>query len=291
MKNVKYIKGIRNIIDNYEVFILDQWGVMHDGNAGYSHAIQCINCIKSRNKKLIIISNSSKRKKDSISRLPSLGFSTNFFEEVQTSGEMVWQAIALSLQKYGKNLKKCFYMFDENDENASIYIKGLNHIQFVNNISEADFILACTPYVNFQPIDYIPLLEKACEKNVLMFCANPDFETVEKKSKNIYCMGTIAQLYENMGGKIVILGKPNKHIYEEATKTLSNFPKNKMIAVGDSIFHDIKGANNFGIDSVLIASGIHSKYFSKNQPSWQDDTNKLIKHNIIPTYIAYNFAF
>ena len=124
-----------------------------------------------------------------------------------------------------------------------------------------------------------------------MFCANPDFETVEKKSKNIYCMGTIAQLYENMGGKIVILGKPNKHIYEEATKTLSNFPKNKMIAVGDSIFHDIKGANNFGIDSVLIASGIHSKYFSKNQPSWQDDTNKLIKHNIIPTYIAYNFAF
>ena len=62
MKNVKYIQGIKNIFDKYEVFILDQWGVMHDGKVGYPHAIECINYIKSRNKKLIIISNSSKRK-------------------------------------------------------------------------------------------------------------------------------------------------------------------------------------------------------------------------------------
>ena len=291
MKNVKYIQGIKNIIDKYEVFILDQWGVMHDGKAGYPHAIECINYIKSRNKKLIIISNSSKRKKDSIVRLPSLGFAPNDFEEIQTSGEMIWQAISLSLEKYGKNLKKCFYMFDESDENATKYIEGLNSIKFVKDISDADFILACTPYNNFKPLDYIPLLEKAYEKNVLMFCANPDFETVEKNAKNIYCMGTIAQLYEDMGGKIVILGKPNKKIYSKATKTLSSFPKNKMIAVGDSIFHDIKGANNFGIDSVLITSGIHSKYFSQNEPSWDDNTNKLSEHNIIATYIANNFAF
>jgi len=291
MKNVKYIQGIKNIIDNYEVFILDQWGVMHDGKTGYPHAIECVNHIKSRNKKLIIISNSSKRKKNSIDRLPFLGFDTNLFEEVQTSGEMIWRAIALSLQKYGKNLKKCFYMFDENDENASIYIEGLNHIEFVKSISDADFILACTPYSNFKPLDYIPLLQKAYEKNILMFCANPDFETVEKNSNNIFCMGTIAQLYEDIGGKIVILGKPNKDIYSEATRTLNNIPKNKIIAVGDSIFHDIKGANNFGIDSILITSGIHSKYFSKSEPSWLDDTNMLLKHDINPTYITEKFIF
>ncbi len=124
-----------------------------------------------------------------------------------------------------------------------------------------------------------------------MFCANPDFETVEKDANNKFCMGTIAQLYEDIGGKIVILGKPNKEIYLEATRKLIDYPKNKIIAVGDSIFHDIKGANNFGIDSLLITSGIHTKYFSKNAPVWESDQNKLLKYNIIPTYITIDFAF
>ncbi len=290
MKTPKVIQGINNIIDNYEVFILDQWGVMHDGKQGYPYAIECIDYLKIKNKKLIIISNSSKRKKDSIKRLPSLGFNPIFFEEVLTSGEMVWQAVSLSLHKYGNNLKKCFYMLDESEGDGSIYIEGLNNIEFVKDISNADFILACTPYKNFQPLDYVPLLEKAYENNVLMFCANPDFETVEKDVKNIYCMGTIAQLYENLGGRVEILGKPNKAIYLEATKSLINSSKNKILAIGDSIFHDIKGAKNFGIDSLLITSGIHSKYFDQNEPLWENDKNKLLKNNIIPTYLAYKFA-
>ena len=102
------IEGIKEIIDKYEVFILDQWGVIHDGNKGYSYAIKCINYLKANNKKLIIISNSSKRKQSSINRLPILGFNSDLFDEVITSGEMIWQAISLSLGEYGDNLKKCF---------------------------------------------------------------------------------------------------------------------------------------------------------------------------------------
>ena len=290
MKKIEFIQGIENIIDKYEVFILDQWGVMHDGKKGYDNAINCINYLKLKKKRLIIISNSSKRKKESKQRLPLLGFNPNDFDEVLTSGEMIWNSIAKSLDRYGDNLKKCFYMFDNKEEDGSNYINGLKDIKFVKDISKADFILACTPYQNFQPIDYIPLLEKAYKNNVLMFCANPDFETVEKNAKNIYCMGTIAQLYEDMGGKIIILGKPNKDIYVEATKSLIDFQKNKIVAIGDSIFHDIKGANNFGIDSVLITSGIHSKYFSKRNPIWEDDKNKLIKYDILPTFISYEFS-
>ena len=66
------LDGIREIINRYEVFILDQWGVMHDGNKGYFHAIKCINYLKANNKKLIIISNSSKRKKSSINLLANI---------------------------------------------------------------------------------------------------------------------------------------------------------------------------------------------------------------------------
>ena len=80
-----------------------------------------------------------------------------------------------------------------------------------------------------------------------MYCANPDFETVEKNNdENIFCMGAIAELYKNVGGDVVIQGKPEIDIYIESTKSIK-LDKSKTIAIGDSIFHDIKGANNFSI--------------------------------------------
>ena len=284
------LEGIREIINRYEVFILDQWGVIHDGNKGYSNAIKCVNYLKANNKKLIIISNSSKRKQSSINRLPILGFNSDLFDEVITSGEMIWQAISLSLKKYGDNLKKCFHIFDNTKEDGIKYRDGLKNVEFVNNIREADFILACTPYQNSIPMDYIPILNKAYKNKMPMFCANPDFETVEKvNKKNIFCMGTIAQLYQEMGGKVIILGKPFQEIYHEATKCLNSYKKSQMVAVGDSLFHDIMGAKQFGIDSVLITSGIHANYFSKKKPLWKSKKNQLLKYNILPTYLSSKF--
>ena len=85
---MQFLEGIREIINRYEVFILDQWGVIHDGNKGYPHAIKCINYLKANNKKLIIISNSSKRKQSSINRLSILGFNSYLFgDNVNTIGK------------------------------------------------------------------------------------------------------------------------------------------------------------------------------------------------------------
>ena len=287
---MQFLEGIREIINKYEVFILDQWGVMHDGNKAYFHAIKCINYLKANNKKLIIISNSSKRKQSSINRLPILGFNSDLFDEVITSGEMIWQAISISLEKYGDNLKKCFHIFDDSKEDGIKYRDGLKNVEFVSDIREANFILACTPYKNSLPIDYIPILNEAYKNKMLFFCANPDFETVEKvDNKNIFCMGTIAQLYQDMGGNVIILGKPSQEIYNEATKCVNSYKKSQMVAIGDSLFHDILGAKKFGIDNVLITSGIHAEFFSKKKPLWESRKNKLLKYNILPTYLSSKF--
>ena len=284
------LEGIREIINRYEVFILDQWGVIHDGNKGYSNAIKCINYLKANNKKLIIISNSSKRKQSSINRLPILGFNSDLFDEVITSGEMIWQTISLSLEEYGDNLKKCFHIFDNTKEDGIKYRDGINNVEFVSDIREANFILACTPYKNSLPMDYIPILNEAYKNKMLMFCANPDFETVEKvDKKNIFCMGTIAQLYQDMGGNVIILGKPSQEIYYEATKCVKSYKKSQMVAIGDSLFHDILGAKKFGIDNVLITSGIHADYFAKKKPVWESKKNQLLKYNIAPTYLSSKF--
>jgi HAD superfamily hydrolase (TIGR01459 family) len=286
----KIIKSIGDIISLYDVFILDQWGVMHDGYKGYDLAINSVEKLIRENKKLIIISNSSKRKTSSISRLKSLGFDKNHFIEVMTSGEMIWQEIFTSIDNYGNNIKNCFHIYNSSKEDGLEFRNGLEKFNFVSNISEANFILACTPFENTEPIDYIPILKDALDMNLVMFCANPDFVTIEKNNdKNIYCMGTIADLYEHMGGRVVILGKPSKEIYRVSCQKIEDLNKSKILAIGDSLDHDILGANNFNIDSVLISSGIHKDLFINGPEIGINDIKNSKKWNFSPTYVCENF--
>ena len=277
---MKKIKSIEEIINDYDNFIIDQWGVMHDGTFGYEHAFNSINILNSNNKNLFIISNSSKRSKSSIDNLPKLGFKKNSFINTVTSGEMIWQLLK---EKYldDKNKKNCFHIYDKEKEDGLDFRDGLN-LNFVEKVEESDLILACTPFVNLQPIDYIPLLEVAYKKEITMYCANPDFETVESSTNNnVFCMGAIGEIYKKMGGNVIIKGKPDVSIYTETTNQI-NLEKKRTVAIGDSLFHDIQGANNFEIDSVLVKSGIHKDL---------NQINNLIKnHQIAPTYIIDKFS-
>ena len=273
------IKSIKTVLTDYDNFIIDQWGVMHDGTFGYEHAFDAINFLKNSNKNLFIISNSSKRSKSSIDKLPKLGFDKSSFINTVTSGEMIWQLLK---EKYSDlNFKNnCFHIYDETKEDGLNFRDGLN-LNFVEKVQEADIILACTPFKKLQPVDYIPLLETAYKKEIPMYCANPDFETVDSNSNNVFCMGAIAEIYNKMGGNVIIKGKPDISIYIETTNRI-NLEKKRTVAIGDSLFHDIQGANNFEIDSVLVQSGIHKDL---------NQINNLIKnHQIVPTYIIDKFS-
>ena len=277
---MQILTSIKEIIDSYDNFIIDQWGVMHDGFVGFDHAMSAISYLHKKNKNLFIISNSSKREKSSIEKLPKLGFKQDVFIKILTSGEMIWNTLNKKYANY-QIKKKCFHIYDDSKEDGINFRNGLN-LEFTTNIDDADLILACTPFTNMQPIDYVPILDRALDKKLIMYCANPDFETIEyQNDKNIFCMGAIAEIYEKMGGKIIIKGKPEIDIYIETTKQI-NLNKNRTLAIGDSLFHDIKGANNFEIDSILVQSGIHKDI---------RNINKIMKnHLILPTYLIHKFT-
>ena len=149
MNEILTIEGLEKIYKNYDAFILDQWGVMHDGILGYKNAINCIEKLVNNKKKLIIISNSSKRKISSKARLPILGYQESYFSEIMTSGEMIWKCLYEKKYEEIKYLgKNCFYIFDDSKEDGKKYINGLDNYNFVDNVEEADFILACTPHPN-----------------------------------------------------------------------------------------------------------------------------------------------
>ena len=134
-KSTISISGIKEIYENYDAFILDQWGVMHDGNQGYIHAISCIEKLIKKNKILTIISNSSKRKDSTKLHLPQLGYNPQFFKEVMTSGEMIWQSLANQSHKETKNLgKNCFHIYDQNINGANKFLNGIDRFNIVENI-------------------------------------------------------------------------------------------------------------------------------------------------------------
>lgn len=292
MNSVQLIKSLFDIVDQYKVFLIDQWGVMHDGTKGFPHAIKCIKKLIRLEKKIIIISNSSKRKKKTIERLPELGFDRYDFIEVMTSGELVWQNLYSKSHHFIKNLgKKCYHLTDRINQDNIKFVDGLDY-EIVSNIDEANFILGCITSPNLTTLDYIPLLKKAIQGNLPFVCANPDFESVEVSSKNlVICMGTIAKLYKDFGGSVFMMGKPSNHIYNEATKNVLNIDKTKLLAIGDSLFHDIKGAISFGIDSLLVTSGIHKSEFDQYNPIWDHKNNNLCKLGIKPTYLISKFQF
>ena len=164
-KGIKTIYGLSEIIDKYDVFILDQWGVMHNGKNGYLNAIKCIEKLYSKKKILTIISNSSRKKEETIMRLPNLGFQSAHFHEVMTSGEMIWLSLKNKNNIEVKNLgKRCFHIYDQTKNEGEIFQKGLEKYIFVKNIEDADFILGCTPIYKKAVVDYIPLLNSAKKK-------------------------------------------------------------------------------------------------------------------------------
>ena len=298
MNQVEAIKGLKQIYHNYDTFILDQWGVMHDGFNGFVNAIICVEKLFLEKKNLIIISNSSKRKRFTLQKLPDLGFNKNYFIEVMTSGEMIWQSMLRRNFKETKKLKeKCFLISSELENNSNNFLNGLDEYKLVSDINEADFILGCTPFTNSKVLDYIPLLDLALTKELPFICANPDYETVkisefEDNVDTEFCMGTIAELYQNMGGGIFFLGKPSIEIYKESTKNIKNLDKTRILAIGDSLQHDINGSIKFGVDSLLITSnGIHKKYFDIDNPRWDLSNKNLVTMGINPTFICSELVF
>ena len=294
MNEISSISRLKDIYNKYDHFILDQWGVMHDGNSGFLNAINCINELFSTNKILTIISNSSKRKNLTAHRLIDFGYDKNHFKEIITSGEMIWKSLVNESFKETQNLGKNFYHIANNAKDNNIeFLSGLEKFIPVNSVENSNFILGCTPFESSKVIDYIPILNCALKKNIPFICANPDYDTLDGNTGKLeFCVGTISKLYQNMGGKTFYLGKPSKEIYNEAIKSQKNVKKSRILAIGDSLYHDIKGANNFGIDSLLITSkGIHKGSFNDKNPIWKTTQNTLQNLNIKPTFICSELVF
>ena len=262
----KLIKGLHQVQSKYDAFFIDLWGVMHNGIQLYSGAVEVLENLNKLNKRFILISNAPRPSKSVEKFLLKLKLNQIFLKNIFTSGEAALQ----SLQKnaYGKNF---YHLGPKRD--TSLF-EGFENNR--KNLEDADFIL-CTGLLDNheESLDfYKDLLKNYIQ--IKMICTNPDL-IVHRGSKQEYCAGALAAIFQKLGGKVIYFGKPYPEIYKFCTKN-----GEKVLVIGDNINTDIKGANNMKFDSLFITNGIHKEEFLNL--TLKDYDKILVKYGTKATY-------
>jgi HAD superfamily hydrolase (TIGR01459 family) len=241
--------SLRDLIDRYDLFLLDQFGVLHDGGAAYPGAIEALDTLREAGKRIVLVSNSGKRAAANEKRLERLGFSAKQWDRFVSSGEVAWEMLSGTAGRFGC---RCLLLSRDGDHSP---IEGLG-IELVADAREADFILLAGSRGDELPFShYSSLLSPAVEAGTPCLCINPD-KVMLTPDGAAYGAGSIAEFYAKAGGTVTWIGKPYPEIYASAVRGLAD-SKASIVALGDSVEHDIAGARQFGIASALVRSGIH----------------------------------
>jgi len=255
---IKEIQSLLDLIDDYDLFLFDQWGVIHDGKNIFPKAEEVFLHLQNLKKQAVIISNSGKKSSDNIIRMKKLGAKNTLNVPLITSGD-VCRDLLVNKKNYFKNLGDKYFVV------ATEYpLLSETQYQQVHNLEKSDFLLLCTT-TNFDGYDLIDnIFNEAINLKLPLVCSNPDVLGISGEDVHP-STGDLAIKYKKMGGKTHIIGKPGDEIFDFALNR-TGIDKIKTLMIGDSLFNDIYGANQFNIDSLLITSGIHKKDFLVNKP-------------------------
>lgn len=242
------------IAAKYDGFIVDLWGVVHDGTLLYPGAAETLAYLHAQKQPVVFLSNAPRVASKAIDVLTRMGIPRDHYINVVTSGQVAYDWLA-SGAPFGK---KYFYLGPGKDEDV---IAGLPDFQRVNDPEAAEFVLNAGYQYDHQPDkEVLPVLQKLAALELPFLCANPDMEVVKQDGTHLPCAGAVAALYEGLGGRVTYVGKPYSRVYEACRKLLGG---RKLLAIGDNPSTDIKGANEARIDSLLITGGVLKVRYGK----------------------------
>ena len=239
--------GLRSKINSYELFFIDIWGVIHNGLQIFEDSIEVLENLKKNNKEFVLLTNAPRPNSTVINFLKKMGLK-KFYEDVYTSGEASLKYLMenfLNAKFYHIGPPRDFDLFKRFEQNK------------VSNINQADYFICTGLFEDHETkLEYYKdLLEKFSNKKFV--CTNPDL-IVDRGDVREFCAGSVAKIFEEIGGKVIYFGKPYPPVYNLS----ANINGKNVLCIGDNMNTDIKGANIQNFDNLLITSGIHKKELS-----------------------------
>ncbi len=260
MNEAAFTDRFSDFAARYDVVLCDVWGVVHNSLVASPLAHDTLSRFRAKGGAVVLITNAPRPGGVVKRQLDRLGVPGHAYDGIVSSGDVTRGAVA---ERPGKAI---LHIGPRRD---TPLFAGLD-VKFVD-AERADYAV-CTGLYDDEgetPADYRELFGKLRARDMFMLCANPDL-VVERGTQLIYCAGALADLYRDLGGAVLYAGKPHPPIYEEALKraatALGRTPAHtRVIAIGDSIRTDMKGAATFGIDSLFITAGIHAEEFGDRE--------------------------
>ncbi len=248
-KNLDQI-GFRSIADNYDLFFIDIWGVIHNGIHLNDSSVEVLEKLSNLKKDFVLLTNAPRPNQTVVNFLKNIGLK-KFHKNVFTSGEAALKYLLQDLKN-----KKFFHIGPPKDFDLFKSFKKNK----VDNINKADYLLCSGLFDDYENdlSYYKSLLSKHISKK--MICTNPDL-IVDRGNEREYCAGSIAEIFQAANGEVIYFGKPYPPVYNLSFNT----KEKKILCVGDNLNTDIRGANIQNYDSLLITSGIHRNEILENK--------------------------
>jgi len=253
---IPVLPGIGGLVEGYGGIILDLWGVIHDGRTPYPGAAETLARLREAGKKVVMLSNAPRRAAAVIEAMAEMGIARALYTDVLSSGELAWRALAARDDPWVAGLgRRCLHVGPERD--AGLF-DGLD-LERIDAPEEGAFLLNTGPWRDEETLaDFEELLRRAAACAMPMICANPDREVI-RGGRRIICAGALAERYRELGGAVRSYGKPHAAAYRACLDLMGIAEIGRILAIGDSLETDIKGAAAAGIDAALVTSGIHAE--------------------------------
>ena len=248
------IQSFRDIAAQYDAVLCDVWGVLHNGVEAFSHASEALAEARAAGLSVVLITNSPRPHPGVKVQIRGLGVRDDAYDRIVTSGDVTRSLIA-------EGPGKVYFIGAEKDlpllDGLDVETVGLEEAGIVVCAGLRDDEVEAVE-------DYREELAALAARGLPFICANPDL-VVERGHKLIACAGALAGLYEELGGTTRIAGKPHRTIYEKSLAELravrGAFDMARVIAIGDGMPTDVRGAQAYGLDVLYISGGIHAGHY------------------------------
>ena len=247
------IATLEELSGRYRAILCDVWGVLHNGIHHFEAAASALEAARKRGLAVVMITNSPRPREGVEQQFETIGVPRSSWDRVVTSGDVTRDLVAAGP-------RKIFHLGPERDDSL---FDGLD-VELVEEF-EANAVV-CTGLPDDdteEPEAYRELLTRLRARNLPFVCANPDI-VVERGDRIIWCAGALARDYAQLGGRTLVAGKPHTPIYEAAMKAVGELlggevRRDEVLAIGDGVLTDVKGAADNGIDVLYISGGVHSR--------------------------------
>ena len=284
--SARIIGALADIAQNYDALFCDVWGVVHNGIAPFPAAVAALQTYRANGGRVVFLTNAPRPRGDIEQQLSDLGVPRDCWDAVATSGDAT--RVALFSGIIGT---KVYFMGAPRDLTVLDPLRLLEDPLSIEitELEDATGVLCAGPEdPRADPETWRPVLLSAKARGLTLLCLNPDL-VVDRGVSREYCAGSIAKMYEDMGGDALYFGKPHPPIYDLARRRMAalgvTVPEDSILCVGDGMVTDLPGALGEGLDSLFVTGGLAAEETKTHtDPDPQALADVLTQHQTVAPY-------